>query len=193
MIVADLADGKPTTAVMRWFGPQFEALHPFLQAVHRTGGTLSGRIRIDFGSGLAGWLGRRLARRLGIPTDRRECGFIVEIRHEDDVLHWLRYFENGNRMTSQFRPIGTWPEGCWLEATGPLRFKLTVDVIDGGWYWRALSVGFGRVSLPIRLFPRSAAYKRIEEGRYRFSVSFTLPVVGLVLRYGGLLDLKSER
>jgi hypothetical protein len=191
--MADLAEAKATTAVTRWFGPRFAALHPLLQAVHRNGGTLSGTIRIEFGSGIAGWLGRRLARRLGIPTDRSECGFAVEIRHEDDVLHWLRHFENGSRMISLFRPIGTWPEGYWLESTGPLHFTLTVDVIDGGWYWRPLRVVFGRLALPIFLFPRTEAYKRIEEGRYRFCVSLTLPIIGTVLRYGGLLDLEAEQ
>ncbi len=177
------------TATARWLGVRFAALHPLLQALHSNGGVLSGKIQIEFGGGLAGWLGRRLARRLGIPIDQSECDFAGEIRHEDDGLHWCRRFKNGGTMASLFCPIGTWPDGFWLESTGPLNLKLTVDVVDGGWYWRPLRLAFGGLDLPIFLFPRMEAYKRIEDGHYRFCVSFTLPIAGTLLRYSGLLAL----
>jgi hypothetical protein len=41
------------------------------------------------------------------------------------------------------------------------------------------------------LFPRSDAYKRIEGGRYRFQVTFTLPLLGTVLSYAGLLESRT--
>jgi len=130
---------------------------------------------------------------MGIPTDQNECDFAVEIRHENDLLHWGRRFQNGGVMTSLFRPVGTWPDGFWLESTGRVNIRLTVDVIEGGWHWRPLSIGFGRLNLPIFLVPRMNAYKQIEEGRYRFYVSFALPMVGTLLRYGGLLDLRASQ
>jgi hypothetical protein len=180
------------TAVTSWFGRHFDTLHPLLQALHRTGGLLAGTITIETGPGLAGWVGRRLARRLGIPVDQRERGFTVEIRHDDGVLHWNRQFDDGSRMVSRFQPVGTWPEGYWVETTGPLRLTLTVDVVAGGWYWRPLRIALGRLRLPLLLFPRTAAYKRIEAGRYRFSVAFVLPILGMVLRYGGLLAAEAS-
>ncbi len=173
------------SAAESWFGEHFADLHPLLQKLHKTGGTLSGRIRIE----PVGWIGRRLARRFGIPIDRTDCGFRVEIRHEDGILHWRRRFETGSEMVSLFQPVGTWPDGYWLETTGPLRLALTVDIRDGGWYWRPLRAIFGVLPIPMGLLPRTEAYKRIEEGRYRFSVGFTVPLLGPVLRYGGLLDL----
>jgi len=179
------------TAVTRWFGPHFDSLHPLLQALHRSGGSLTGTIIIEPGRGLAGWVGRRLAGRLGMPVDRRERGFTVEIRHDDGVLHWNRHFDDGSRMVSLFRPVGTWPEGYWIETTGKLRLTLTVDVIEGGWYWRPLHIALGRLRLPLALFPRAAAYKRIEAGRYRFCVAFTVPILGMVLHYGGLLEAEA--
>ena len=62
---------------------------------------------------------------------------------------------------------------------------------EGGWHWRPLSATLGRLPLPIVLFPRAEAYKRIEAGRYRFVVAFTVPGLGMVLRYGGLLDAEA--
>jgi hypothetical protein len=146
----------------------------------------AGTIRVP-----AGWIGTRLTRKLGIPEEARSYGFEVDIRHDADALHWHRSFDNGVRASSVFRPVGTWPKGYWIERTGFLRMRLTVDVIDGGWYWRGLGAEVHRLPLPLRLFPRSKAYKRIEAGRYFFCVEFVFPWVGRVLRYAGTLDAKS--
>lgn len=173
------------TAVANWFGPGFEALHPLLQALHREGGRLTGEIQID-----ANWIGKLLAKRMGIPVGRDRCGFAVEISHEDGVLRWERRFDDGRRMLSLFRPVGTWPDGHWRESTGRLEMDLTVEVIEGGWYWRPLRARLGGLPVPLLLFPRVEAYKRIENGGYRFSVSFAIPLIGTVLRYRGLLALE---
>jgi hypothetical protein len=61
-------------------------------------------------------------------------------------------------------------------------------VIDGGWYWRCRKVWLYGVRLPLALFPRSDAYKCVEGGRYRFQVTFMVPLLGRVLSYGGLLE-----
>ena len=175
-------------AVTRWFGPQFGRLHPLLQALHRRGGTLRGIVDIQLGRGLAGRIGRRIARRLGVPVHAPQLGLAVDIRHYDAALHWARRFGNGETMLSVFRPVGTWPHGHWTERTGMLDLKLTVDVIEGGWYWRPLGMRAGGLPLPLWLFPRSRAYKRIEDGKYLFCVQFAVPLLGNVLRYGGSLD-----
>ncbi len=175
-------------AVLRWFGPNFAQLHPLLQALHRHGGRLRGDVSVLRGRGLAGWIGARLLRRLGLPPGHEQVPFEVEIRHVGEVLHWDRRFGEQAWLRSQFRPIGRWPEGYWIENTGAVRLKLTVDVIDGGWYWRCLGVRLGGLPLPLWLFPRTTAYKRIENGRYAFCVCFDLPMLGRVLEYSGRLE-----
>ncbi|SMC29782.1 protein of unknown function [Andreprevotia lacus DSM 23236] len=177
-----------TSCVSDWFGPRFDALHPQLQQLHLHGGQLDGTVTMRFGSGLAGLIGKRLARKLGAPTQAGEHAFHVDIRHGDRKLHWDRRFDNAHWMHSTFEPVGRYPEGCWLEQTGPLKLRLTVDVIDGGWHWRKLGVRVGGIPLPNWLFPHSTAWKRIEDGQYRFYVAFSLPVFGLLLAYGGQLQ-----
>lgn len=174
-------------AVTRWFGARFGALDPLLQRLHRHGGTLRGRVEIATGRGLAGVLGRRFARALGVPIDRPSRGFEVRIGHTDTALIWARRFEGGAEMVSRFEPIGTWPDGCWIERTGPLQLRLTVDVIDGGWHWRPLRTSLRGVPLPRFLVPASSASKRVENGRYVFRVVFALAGIGPVLSYGGTL------
>lgn len=178
--------------VTRWFGARFDALDPLLQRLHRHGGTLSGRVDIATGRGLAGMLGRRFARGLGVPVDRPSRGFEVRIGHTGTALIWARRFEGGAEMVSRFEPVGIWPDGHWIERTGALQLRLTVDVIDGGWHWRPLRTTLRGVPLPRFLVPASSASKRVENGRYVFRVVFALAGIGPVLSYGGTLTAASS-
>lgn len=177
-----------TTVVTQWFGDAFSQLHPLLQKLHRGGGRLRGRIAIDCGRGLAGLIGRRLARRLGIPADRNDCHFDVRITHDATALLWQRRFENGSEMISSFEPYGHYPQGGWTERTGPLTLDLGVDTTDGGWRWRLRGARWHGLPIPLALLPQSQAGKRIVDGRYVFDVEFRLPLLGRVLRYGGALE-----
>jgi hypothetical protein len=183
--------GTSENAATRWFGPAFVRLHPLLQALHREGGGLQGEVDIVTGDGVAGLLGRRLARKLGIPADRPRRGFEVQILHDNDAMSWHRRFDDGSTMISTFRPVGRYPDGYWLETTGPVRLKLAVDVVDGGWRWRLLGVAVYGLPLPLALFPRTDAFKCVEgDGRYRFGVAFALFPLGTLLRYEGVLQLQ---
>lgn len=177
------------TLVSDWFGPHFSDLHPLLQQLHREGGWLSGEVDLAFGRGLAGWLGRRLARRMALPMQAGRVAMEVRIRHTGSVLSWSRRFGRAHYTPSLFEPVGRWPTGYWLERTGALHMRLTVDVREGGWYWRVLGARLHGIPLPIALLPRSHAYKRIEGDAYRFEVAFVAPLLGSLLRYGGTLHL----
>jgi hypothetical protein len=170
-----------------WFKDRYGVLHPMLQRLHRTGGVLRGDVDIVLGSGLAGFLGRRLAAKLGVPKAGRH-ELAVQISHHPDGLHWDRCFDNTLWMRSVFTPVGTIDGGYWVEQTGPLKMRLTVDIKDGGWSWRCLGVRFFGLPLPPWVFPKSRAWKTVEDGRYRFHVGFSVPVVGDLLSYSGLLD-----
>lgn len=174
--------------VSRWFGPHFQTLHPLLRELHLHGGTLRGIVRIQVGCGIAGWLGRRLARSIGVPVDREQRGFEVRIRHSDRALHWDRRFEAAGEMKSTFIPVGAWPSGYWFENTSALRMWLSVDTAGGGWEWKPMRAYLHGVRLPLCLLPRSRAGKRVADGRYVFEVEFALPLLGRVLSYGGDLQ-----
>jgi hypothetical protein len=175
-------------AVTTWFGEGFGLLHPLLQDLHRRDGTLRGPVTLWFGPGSAGAMGRRLARHLGIPDTSGEHAFEVEIGHDATGMWWNRRFDGSQKLHSRFRLTGCWPDGQWIEATDPLEMNLTVSVIDGGWYWRIVSARLRGVPMPLALLPRVTAYKRIEDGKYRFHVGFGLPLVGEVFSYSGLLE-----
>ena len=178
------------SVVRRWFGTEaFASLHPRLQSLHLHGGRLRGEVEIRTGPGwLAGWLGRRLARAIGLPLGRTRDAFEVTIRHTDEALLWSRRFGTGTEMQSLFVPVGSWPDGYWYEKTHALQLRMTVDTSGGGWQWRPLRAYLHGVRLPLRLLPASRAGKRIEDDRYVFWVEFVVPGFGEILSYRGTLS-----
>jgi hypothetical protein len=89
-------------------------------------------VHVEFGSGAAGWTGRRLARSLGIPKDAGVHHWQVSIRSDDGVLHWDRCFDARSVFHSTFTPVGNFPDGHWIESAGALRLLLAVDPVRGG-------------------------------------------------------------
>lgn len=173
--------------VADWFGNKFNDLHPMLQQLHINGGQLTGFVEVDIPKGVSGRLGVRLAGKVGVPTAGRMHKLVVTISHHADGLHWDRCFDDQSVMESIFKPIGTLADGYWIESSGPLRLYLTVEIKDGGWYWKCLKMTVRGLNLPLWLLPRTNAFKSIESGRYRFYVGFTLPFFGTILSYSGLL------
>lgn len=180
--------------VIEWFGNEFKNLHPMLQELHRHGGNLSGIVEVDFGSGIAGVFGRRLASKLGIPTQPGKNQLDVTISHNNSALLWARKFNGKQKMTSIFIPHGRYPVGYWSESSGYICLGLGVEIIDGGWFWVQRQFKLHGIPCPQWLFPSSYAYKRIKNDMYEFSVTLTMPLLGKLVKYSGILKpvLKSH-
>jgi hypothetical protein len=149
---------------------------------------LQGFVTIQYGNGLAKIIGQRLAIKLGIPKIAGEVDFKVEIKHSKDTLFWNRIFCDNLKMNSTFKPYGSYPNGYWQETTGMLSLELGVEIIDGGWHWVQKKVRFYGLPLPLWLLPKTHAYKKIVNGQYFFSVSFSLPIIGKLVSYSGSLE-----
>lgn len=177
--------------VSSWFGDKFSELDPKLQQLHIQGGELQGSVDLNYGKGLAGLIGQRLAKKMGLPKSGRNQ-LSVNISHKSEGLHWGRCFNDQERVTSTFKPVGTIEDGYWIEETGPITLHLTVDIKEGGWFWRCLKIKIKGISVPTWLLPKTTAYKKIENGKYRFFVGFTLPILGSLVSYQGLLEPNSQ-
>lgn len=170
-----------------WLGSQFAELHPLLQDLHRNPATLVGQVDVSFGGGLAGRIGRRLAARLGVPKVAGRYSFEVAIHGEGGVLHWERAFNGQRAFRSEFRAVGRYPEGYWIERSGPFTLRLGVRVIAGGWHWVHKGTRLFGIPLPKALLPSTLASKSIEQGLYRFAVKVSAPVIGRLFEYSGRL------
>ena len=173
------------TPAKKWFGKHFKELHPLIQELHTHGGSLTGDVKIKFGSGLAGVLGKRFAKNLGIPTTAGIHSLRVVIKHTDNKLHWSRCFDNTKVFNSKFIPVGNKLNGHWEEKTGAIQLYLTVNIKNQGWYWKPIKIKGLRV--PMWLLPKMKAYKYIESGKYKFYVCFSFFMLGTILSYSGLL------
>lgn len=170
-----------------WLGNQFRELHPLLQDLHRNPSILTGQVEVSFGRGIAGVLGRRIASRLGVPITSGEHTLEVSIYSDGGVLHWVRSFNGQSRFHSEFKPVGRYPSGYWVERSGPLALLLDVRVIAGGWHWVHRSTKLFGIPLPRAFLPTTVASKSIDQGLYRFSVEVKAPVLGKLFGYSGTL------
>lgn len=178
--------------VVQWFGDKFSSLDPLLQNLHRYGGEISGLVAVEYGKGIGGFVGRRVGKILGLPNEPGVHEFSVSITHTDSALLWSRRFNANQKMVSVFVPHGRYPSGFWSESTGNIALTLGVFVNEGGWYWVQRKVRFKGLSLPLFLVPSTTAYKRINSGKYEFSVSLKLPLIGKLFSYSGLLTPKAK-
>jgi hypothetical protein len=174
--------------VEQWFGAAFAQLHPQLQALHRHGGVLRGPVQLSFGTGLAGLVGKWLARRLGIPPQAGAATLEVRIASDAAGLHWSRRFNQGSTFDSVFQPQGSYPDGDWVERSGPIELRLQVALIDAGWHWQQRQLRVAGIALPRWLMPTMVASKQVIDGKYLFSVALRFPLLGCVLAYRGELD-----
>jgi len=175
--------------VKNWFGSNFNELHPLLQKLHIYGGELSGDVSISYGSGLSGLIGKRLAKKMQLPSAGNHQ-LLVSISHTQAGLHWNRAFNDNKVVESLFAPTGNKENGYWLETTGPLLMKLTVDIVDGGWVWRCLSIKLFGLPVPLWLIPHARAFKYVKNNKYIFQVSFSYPLLGSLVSYKGELDAR---
>lgn len=144
---------------------------------------------MQYGSGIAGYFGRRLSKKLGIPVGSPVVPLKVTIAHHPDYLLWSRKFGDANQMESSFIPLGHYPDGHWLEETSGVKVTLGVEIVDGGWKWHQRKARVMGISIPGWLVPKVAAGKSIVSGKYQFDVSIHHPWLGFLLSYHGLLDV----
>lgn len=171
--------------VIEWFGESFSNLHPLLQRLHQKGGELSGQVDICYGEGIAGYIGKRIALKIGLPPVPGKTDFTVIISHDERSLYWSRVFDNQHRVDSVFTPYGYYPEGEWKETTGVLTVGLGVEIKQGDWHWQPKKIEYMGFSFPTILMPKTKAYKKIVNGQYRFYVGMSLPLLGEILSYSG--------
>lgn len=179
------------TITEQWFGEHFKALHPKIQKLHTHGGTLSGEVNVEYGTGMGNLLGRRLGRKLGLPQSPGPTSLRVDISHTDSSMIWSRQFGASDKpMVSCFKPEGTYDNGCWTETTGNIAIQLGVVVQNGEWHWIQRSARVVNKSIPAFLIPAVKAYKCIKNDLYHFEVELYKRELGLLVRYSGELDNK---
>jgi hypothetical protein len=176
---------KPPSLYEQVMGERFERLAPALREFHRLAGRvrLHGEVHVEAPrSAVARWLAMALG------TPRREGA--GPIRFELDAVSasetWTRRFA-GSTMVSRMHRFG----GRLVERLGPATLAFSLDELDGRLVMALASMRFCGLPCPRWLGPRIVAEETGVDRRLHFDVSAHVPVVGLVTRYRGWLDLAS--
>ncbi|MCS4510689.1 DUF4166 domain-containing protein [Xylophilus ampelinus] len=168
----------------------FAQLHPALQRFHALQGHvgLHGQVTTTPPAGLAArllgrWLGTPLAARTG------PVAFVLQAGPREE--HWTRHFP-GRTMRSRLR---LQPDGRIVERLGPARLVFRLQEAGGGLSLHLQSLHFFGIPCPGRLRPRVVAEERgtdaagADGARLHFDVRAAVPLLGMVARYHGWLDL----
>jgi hypothetical protein len=87
-----------------------------------------------------------------------------------------------------FRSLQYERRGLLNERVGPSTFMFALEATPDGMALQLKGVRFLGVPLPGFLAPSVRTYESEREGRYRFEVEASLPLLGRIVRYEGWLE-----
>ncbi len=171
----------PPPLYARVMGDRFARLPASVRAMHDIvgDGSATGEASV---TGAANPLGRLIARVVGFPP-AGEHALHVAFAEDDDGETWTRHFGN-TRLRSR---MSAWRSGI-VERFGPLSFSFDLPSDARGLRMVMTGWTLWNLPLPLALAPRSPAREWEEDGRFRFDVPVSIPMVGLIVHYRGWLE-----
>ncbi|MEO9650424.1 MAG: DUF4166 domain-containing protein [Roseobacter sp.] len=166
----------------------FETLPKQLSNFHGSNGPVlwSGRADVDRGTGI---LAKTIGKIFGFPNAGQEIAVTVAIDRfcqADGTLveTWTRSFA-GRHMSSNLKAFN---EKKITEQFWPFTFILHLDVNAGKIEMPVTGWKIGKLALPTWLAPKSQTSEFVDEnGRFRFDVKLTMPLIGMLAHYRGWL------
>ena len=167
-------------------GGDFARLPPTVRHLHAATGArrYAGQGHVERGRG---WLARLCCMVARLPPTH--AGVVeVDILSRPNSERWTRRF-HAHHMRSRL-----WKHGHNLaERLGPVRFVFSLSVVNAALVWRVEAAYVFGMPLPTRWFAGVGAREFERAGRYRFDVFAELPLIGLLVRYDGWLDVAAPQ
>lgn len=160
----------------------FEAMPAVVRAAHSPDPAceLEGRVAIE---GAERWVARAIARMFGFPASAGDAPASVTIERDGDGETWIRRFGAATFASHLSRR-----PGGLVERFGAFAFDLDAHADESGFALSIAGVRLLGIALPRALAPSTRASACVDaQGRYRFDVTITLPVIGRLVQYSGWL------
>lgn len=176
------AAGNDKPLYRRILGTQFDCLPAVLQQFHdRQFATAHGRFEITRGRGM---LRNLLAMLAGFPRAGSDVPVELQVTAIGDREHWSRDFGGQRLETVQWDH-----EGTLIEAAGPIRFAFDVTADDTSMHFAMRRAWFLSLPIPRLWAPRVTAVAAMHPLGWSVDVQVRAPVLGLLIRYAGVLTL----
>lgn len=181
----DDASQNPVPLFARQLGEAWNRLPIAIRQIHSVSSEscAEGRCAVERGSGmLSNWA----ASLFGFPRAGNDLAVSVRFKADSGTECWRRKFGVHVLSTHLFLGRGR-SDRLLCERFGVFEFAqaLTLEGERLRFVLRRWSA-FG-IPLPLWLAPRSNSYETVEQGRFRFHVEISYPVIGLIVRYRGWL------
>ena len=166
----------------RLLGPKFDMLPPRVRELHDLAAPATWEGRTDVERG-ASWLARLAATFFALPPTGRGQALSVTFTPDGHGEIWRRAFGG-----AVFRSVQYERGGRLFERVGASTLVFTLEVAAEGLSLVLVGVRVLGVPLPHPLHPAVRTLESERDGRYRFEVEATLPLIGLLVRYSGWLE-----
>ncbi len=143
-----------------------------------------GRARVTRGESK---IAQKIADLFGFPAADEDIAVSVQFTAKDGTEKWTRTFGDKSFSSTQHAGKGHW-QRLLIERFGPLQFAMALVLESDNRlrlvlrHWRA----FG-IPIPLCLCPKSDSYETVGNGKFRFNVRISLPMIGLIVHYQGWL------
>ena len=179
-------DDARSSIYQRVLGPAFDQLPPSVRVLHGSQGrrNWSGIAQVRRGRGL---LARLAALLFGFPKVGDGIPVVVTFSPDRGGERWTRNF--GGRQFHSHQSCGTGKDSYLLiERFGAIAVSLALVIDDGKLRliprrWSVLGI-----PMPQALLPAGASFEAEEAGRFKFDVEISLPFVGPIVSYKGILE-----
>ena len=161
-------------------GASFQQLAPLLQEFHTGKQTLVGEAEVEQGNIFA----RIICKVMGFPRAGSNVSLRVECDHGPS-MYWRRFF-NGKLMASTFALDGN----SLVEKLSAMHLYLRAVESSSELHYHFYRAKLLGLPLPAFLCPKVVAYEKEVNGNYQFFVQVKLWLIGPVIRYWGILELK---
>ena len=174
---------KPQSLYQQVMGAEFDRLPVPLQAFHTLAGAhvLHGWVEVGAPES---WPARVLAWRTGAPQVTQQGPIRFELQAESTSEVWTRHFP-GKTMTSRLALV----DRRIVERLGAARLQFQLRGSREKLEMQLVRMHFLGVPCPRWLMPALVAEETASEGRLHFEIRAALPLLGVVTRYRGHLDV----
>ena len=127
-----------------------------------------------------GWFRNFLASMMSLPPSGSDVPMDLSVTPDGPREHWVRRFGNHSMKTQQWKA-----RTLLIEAGGPMRFAFELVANETSVQFKLVRAWFCLIPLPRFIAPRLEAIETACEGGWDVVVQFSLPLLGMLIRYEG--------